>query len=89
MTRQQHIDFLERDIKNAIETGLKMTVSFIAKNCCAACDKIDGKEISMEKLLDTRPLPYKECIRQGECACCYAFNPVRDANGRLIEHKYK
>lgn len=65
-----------------------MTVSFIANNCCGACDKIDGKEILMEEMLATRPLPFVRCIRDGQCTCCYSFHPKRDVNGRLIEHNY-
>jgi hypothetical protein len=86
-SRQEYLNCLKRDIDQAKKTGLKLNATLITKGCCSECDKIDGKELTFEEVLSTNPLPYKNCIRENGCICCYGFKTMRDKDGRLIRKK--
>lgn len=84
---KEYVDCLTRDLEQAKKSNLKLNVSFITKGCCLECDKLNGIGLSLEEVLKTKPLPYKNCTRELGCICCYGFHCIRDVNGRLVRKK--
>jgi len=59
-------------------------IHVVGNNCCAECDKIDRKIMSIDEALSKQLLPYAGCTRENGCLCCYADMTAIDGNGRLI-----
>ena len=87
LSHKEYVDCLNRDLRQAEKSNLKLNAFFITKGCCKECDKLHGIELSLEEILKTKLLPYKNCTRESGCICCYGFHCVRDPNGRLIRKK--
>lgn len=84
LTFEQQKSFLDRDIKQALSTGLLLKVNLLTTGCCPECDKLTGQALTLGYILENSPLPHKDCIRATGCLCCYTFETMRDENGRLI-----
>ncbi|MGN6532989.1 MAG: hypothetical protein ACTHK0_14705 [Ginsengibacter sp.] len=89
MTKEQHLEFIKRDINKAKRSGMLLEVTLLTKGCCEECEKIDGKTMSLKEAIKTKPLPHLKCTRTPSCFCCYTFHPLRDAKGKLIKVKKK
>ena len=76
------------DLQLAALGDLKMDVVIISGNRCQEMLEIKGKTFPLEDMLKCSILPYYKCKRIGGCICCYAFQSLRDKNGRLIRHQY-
>ncbi len=60
------------------EAGLKNVRILTARdNLCKTCSQLEGKVLTIDKALETMPLPPRECefsisgCRKGWCRCCY------------------
>jgi len=53
----------------------------------AECERISDEIYPLSELLKFSILTFDNCKRIGGCICCYAFIPLRDNNGKLINFK--
>lgn len=83
-TEEQRDAALKRDIEHAQNSKIKLNAIIIATGCCDECMKLDGKEFSLEQVINENILPQKNCTRFNFCICCYGFKSVRDENGLPI-----
>jgi len=77
------------DLNLANLNRLQMNVILITNGCCNECQSFDGNKNSLESELSHSSLPIHSCSRPQGCICCYGFEGIRDANGRLkIKQSY-
>lgn len=89
MTKEQHLEFIKRDINKAKKSDILLEVRLLTTKCCEECDKINGIKMSLKKAIKTKPLPHPDCTRKPSCICCYTFHVIRDRKGDLIKAKTK
>jgi len=84
MTKKQLTELILRSIENAESGSILLRAKLITTGCCPACLKLNGKEMSMEELKRTMPIPYNKCKREWGCNCTVAYVTVLDENGMPI-----
>ena len=62
----------------------EIEVNFIPGNRCEYAKQFEGVKVPYKTALDSFPLDYDKCDRDGGCVCCLGFEGKRDGEGRLI-----
>ena len=76
---------IKRDIDQAKHSRLKLQVEILGGNRCRQAEQLNGKIYTLESIVKRSILPYAECERIGGCNCTYLFQPMRDAEGKLLK----
>ena len=72
------------DLKIAEFAPYKVQIELITKDCCPTCNALDGKIITLEEAMATKPLPNISCTGEMGCYCLYAAAAARDDNDRIM-----
>lgn len=78
MKKRVHTQIIQKDIRAALSTGLKLEVEYLAApDSCPACKKMNGIRMHIEEIdINNPPVPNHDCNREGGCRCTLLFIPI-------------
>lgn len=82
--------FLDANIKKTLlETRSELRIIIISEICCDYCDGLSKSSYEPLDVLKNKYLGSEKCTDPNGCNCVYAFESIRDSNGRLKPHGYQ
>jgi hypothetical protein len=67
----------------ALNHKFKVDVEILPPGKCQYAEQFRDRLFDLESSMQSFPLDYSNCEREGGCACTVAFEPIRDENGQL------